>query len=89
MRSDAILSFAETSSVEQSRLLDIQLVLSSFRSKKIAYADRCMYRSWLEILDDSEFERCQSDGGRDYGSRIATVPIAPQFKRHIPHWLDQ
>ena len=29
-----------------------------------------------------------ADGGRDYGARIMTVPIAPQFRRHIPRWLD-
>ena len=51
---DAILSFAETSTSEQSRLTETQLVLSSYRSKELACADRCIYiySSWLEICGD-------------------------------------
>lgn len=86
---DALDTYASLSNNESSRLAEIKLVMTSSRSKRLAFSDRNVFRSWLEILtDQGQWERCQSDGGRDYGSRIATVPIAPQFKRYVPPWLD-
>jgi len=87
---DALDTYASLSNNECSRLAETKLVMTSSRSKRLAFCDRNVYRSWLEILTDQgqQWERCQSDGGRDYGSRIATVPIAPQFKRYVPPWLD-
>ena len=86
---DAIVQFAEISSRESSRLIEIKLVVASQRSKHMAFANRSFHRSWLELFhDDHSWERSIADGGRGYGSRVCTVPIAPQFKRHIPPWLD-
>ena len=86
---DALDTYASLSNSESSRLAETKLVMTSSRSKRLAFSDRNVFRSWLEILtDQGQWERCQSDGGRDYGSRIATVPIAPQFKRYVPPWLD-
>jgi hypothetical protein len=46
----------------------------------------------MELVDvdscNGIWERCIYDGGRDYYSKMTTLPMFPQFARFIPSYLD-
>ena len=84
----------ELASSENSRISEIQTYLLLFkRYNCLSYSESLCWKSFLEIFDKKEdgkdyFERCMADAGRDYGGRLLTVPIHPQFSRLIPKQLD-
>ncbi|KAL7565117.1 hypothetical protein ACA910_005124 [Epithemia clementina (nom. ined.)] len=89
---DAMSTFFEFAAAEKSRLRELSLrFLPSARYSRISYADRFCWARFTEFLlvDEADvWERGIPDGNRDIRSRIPTVPFAPQFRRHIPKYLD-
>ena len=75
----------ELASAENGRVIEIQNThLPSMRYGHTAFAERQCWKFYFEVFDDefsegkSIFEHCVGDGGRDYGSRLITVPASPQ-----------
>lgn len=91
--SDAITRFAEAQSMlkQQHKHLAFEY-LKIFRYGKTAFAERLCWKTWMEIVDpkscNSLWERGVYDGGRDYCSKMTTMPMFPQFPRFIPSYLD-
>lgn len=89
---DAISTFFEFAAAEKSRLRELSSrFLPSARYSRLSYSERFCWARFAEFhfMDGSEvFERGIPDGNRDMRSRVTTVPYAPQFRRHIPKYLD-
>ena len=89
---DAMSTFFEFAAAEKSRLRELSLrFLPSARYSRISYADRFCWARFVEFLlveDVDVWERGIPDGNRDMRSRIPTVPFTPQFRRHVPKYLD-
>ena len=89
---DAMSTFFEFAAAEKSRMRELSFrFLPGSRYSRMSYAERfCWARfSELHFFDErSLWERGVPDGNRDIRSRIPTVPFPPQFRRHIPKYLD-
>lgn len=93
---DAMSTYIEMASIEKSRLSDfVNTFLPSHRYSCQAYVERYCWSRYFEIVTDRDrcsmnaiWERGIADGNRDIRSRLVTMPCNPQFKRHIPKYLD-
>lgn len=91
---DSMTSFIELASSESSRMNEIKTFLLPYkRYNSFSFSDVACWKAYLEFFFGAEngihlFERCVADAGRDYGGRLLTVPIHPQFSRTIPKQLD-
>jgi len=93
---DAMTSFIEFASVEKARLNEIAgSFLPGHRYSRLAYTHRICWSRYIELSEaeddysmDRFWERGINDGNRDVRSRLITMPVAPQFKRYIPKYLD-
>jgi hypothetical protein len=91
--SDAITRFSEAMSMlkHQHQYVAFEYLLSR-RFNRVVFAERLCWKTWMEWIDVSKcnalWERCFADGGRDCGSKLATLPMFPQFPRFIPSYLD-
>jgi len=94
---DSMTAYIELASAESMRRSDIQGNLyPSRRNNCISFAHAQCWTSFMELFYYEQtygygrqlFERCMADGGRDYGGRLISVPIHPQFSRTIPSQLD-
>ena len=91
--SDATKRFSEAMEMlkhqHQYIAFDYQL---SRRFNRVVFAERLCWKIWMDWIDvsrcDTLWERCLADGGRDFGSKLATLPMFPQFPRFIPSYLD-
>jgi len=91
---DSMTSYIELASSENYRITEIQSFLLPYkRYNSVGFAETYSWKSFIELFDKEEhgiqiFERCMANAGRDYGGRMLTVPIHPQFARAIPYQLD-
>jgi len=92
---DSMSSYIELASSENARIADIQhSILPTRRNDRMAFAERYTWKCFMDFFGSRQrygedfFERCMSDGGRDYGARLVSTPIHPQFARYIPPQLD-
>jgi len=93
---DSMTFFIELSSTESSRRNEIQsVILPSKRYNSASYAQNFGWKTFMEVMISNGyvnfndvFERCMADGSRDYGGRLVSVPVHPQFARIIPKQLD-
>jgi len=93
LASDAMTRFIEAQSVlqHQHRYLAFEYLLSR-RFGRSAFTERLCWKTWMDFIDvkfsNSLWERGVHDGGRDFYSKIVTLPMFPQFPRFIPSYLD-
>ena len=91
--SDAITRFSKAMSMlkHQHQYVAFEYLLSR-RFNRVVFAERLCWKTWMDWVDVSKcnalWERCLADGGRDFGSKLATLPMFPQFPRFIPSYLD-
>lgn len=92
---DSMTAFIDISSSEKSRVNEIRTsLLPAQRFNRISFAETVCWSHFQGVACDNFtneediFERCFADGSRDYGSRLVTVPVHPQFSRFIPRQLD-
>eukprot|EP00985_Skeletonema_marinoi_P012038 scaffold5743_cov173-Skeletonema_marinoi.AAC.7 len=90
---DAITRFSEAMLMlkHQHQYIAFEYLLSR-RFNRVVFAERLCWKTWMDWIDVSKcnalWERCLADGGRDFGSKLATLPMFPQFPRFIPSYLD-
>lgn len=90
---DAINRFAEAQTMlkQQHNHLAFEY-LKGLRYGRTAFTERLCWKTWMEIADlescNALWERGVYDGGRDYYSKMTTMPMFPQFPRFIPSYLD-
>ncbi|KAL7500214.1 hypothetical protein ACHAWT_008212 [Skeletonema menzelii] len=91
--SDAITRFSDAMLMlkRQHQYVAFEYLLSR-RFNKVVFAERLCWKTWMDWIDVGKcsalWERCLADGGRDFGSKLATLPMFPQFPRFIPSYLD-
>jgi len=89
---DAMSTFFEFAAAEKSRLRELSFrFLPGARYSRMSYADRFCWARFAEMhfMPESEvWERGVPDGNRDIRSRVPTIVFPPQFRRHIPRYLD-
>mmetsp|Transcript_2502 Transcript_2502/g.5943 ORF Transcript_2502/g.5943 Transcript_2502/m.5943 type:complete len:2797 (-) Transcript_2502:151-8541(-) len=90
---DSMSTFIELAAAEKSRLAEVTTsFLPNHRSSASSYAERFCWARYLEIAQsdmmNEVWERGVADGNRDVRSRLVTIPCNPQFRRHIPKYLD-
>lgn len=91
--SDAMTRFADAQSVLKQQHYHLAFeYLVGRRFGRTAFTERLCWKTWMEFIDvpscNSLWERGVYDGGRDYYSKMATLPMFPQFPRFIPSYLD-
>ena len=93
LASDAMTRFTEAQSMlkHQHRFLAFDYLVSR-RFGRSAFAERLCWKTWMDCVGvdtcNALWERGAHDGGRDFCSKIATLPMFPQFPRFIPSYLD-
>jgi hypothetical protein len=90
---DAVNRFAEAQSLLKQQHYHLAFeYLVSRRFGRTAFTERLCWKTWMECVDvqscNALWERGVYDGGRDYYSKMATMPMFPQFPRFIPSYLD-
>jgi hypothetical protein len=91
--SDAMARFIEVQSIlrHQQQHLAFDYFLRR-RFGRSAFVERLSWNTWMDCIDaevsNCLWERAVNDGGRDFSSKIATVPVFPLFPRFIPSYLD-
>jgi hypothetical protein len=88
----AMSTFFELAAAEKSRMKEISIRhFPGHRSSRIAFSERFGWAKASETLlcsAEMNGERSVNDGNRDIRSRLATHPCNPQFRNHIPRYLD-
>jgi hypothetical protein len=92
---DAMSYYIEFASTENNRIQEVQAShMLSRRYGCVSFTEKLCWKLYFEIFSglsgelSTLFENCMADGGRDYGSRLVSVPISPQFSRALPKQLD-
>ncbi|KAL3783784.1 hypothetical protein HJC23_000373 [Cyclotella cryptica] len=90
---DAVTRFAEARFMLKQQHSNLAFeYLVSRRFGRTAFTERLCWKTWMEFADvelsNALWERAIYDGGRDYYSKMATMPLFPQFPRFIPSYLD-
>lgn len=90
---DAISRFAEAQSILKQQHYHLAFeYLVGRRFGRTAFTERLCWKTWMEFVDadscNALWERGIYDGGRDYYSKMATLPMFPQHPRFIPSYLD-
>jgi len=91
--SDAMARFIEAQSMlrHQHQYLAFEYLLRR-RFGRTAFVERLCWKTWMDCIDagicNGLWERAVNDGGRDFSSKITTLPLLPQFPRFIPSYLD-
>ncbi|KAL3806036.1 hypothetical protein ACHAXA_005246 [Cyclostephanos tholiformis] len=91
--SDAMTRFIEVQSIlkHQHQYLAYKYFVRR-RFGRTAFVERFCWNTWMDCTDpgisNCLWERAVNDGGRDFPSKIATVPVFPLFPRFIPSYLD-
>lgn len=90
---DAVSRFAEAQSMLKQQHCHLAFeYLVNRRFGRTAFTERLCWKTWMEFADvelcNALWERAIYDGGRDCYSKMATMPLFPQFPRFIPSYLD-
>ena len=92
---DAMSFYIEFASMENNRIQEAQAShMLSRRYGCVSFTEKLCWKFYFDIFSGAAnelstlFENCMGDGGRDYGSRLVSVPMSPQFSRSLPKQLD-
>jgi len=92
---DAMSYYIEYASAENNRIQETQAShMLSRRYGCVSFTEKMCWKLYFEVFSGwpgeltTLFESCMADGGRDYGSRLVTIPVSPQFSRNLPKQLD-
>lgn len=89
---DAVSRFIEAQSMLKQQHSILLEYLVGRRFGRTAFTERLCWQTWMGFVDaescNALWERGVYDGGRDYYSKMVTMPLFPQFPRFIPSYLD-
>jgi len=93
LHADIATNFIELATSERARLIDYKRTLLPSQNAACNSAVETVCRKhWMEFaqpgMEMEPFEKSVQDGGKDITSRLLTVPVAPQFPRFVPDYLD-